>query len=548
MRISIYEKLIEKECDKSHYKADTPQWGICLLYGIVLNLTFSRYCIHIPFIGVIHMETLRIYVYATYLSIASGRDGSVMSQGKFGHIRGVLDQLRELEFVPRFKRWTVKSRYYAYDIDELATLLPRHSLDSLKENLVLQELPFEIEEIEPKKGRAIKLKMNPKFVDKEAQIETIDYLTNAPHKMRATKLQTGVGKSYSAIRAITNLQQVAMVVCEGNLLEQWKKEFLDKTLIKEDKIFTIQGAGSLLKLFAKKEKPEIFLASIDTLKSYIMSANAPYTELPSYGKFLEQFEVGVKIVDEFHLNFSILITIDLQSNVLNNIYLSATPKRSGKEEEKIFNLIFPKEIISVGNAYDKYVNIYFYRYRLEFKNQLAFNTMHGYSHVKYEDYIEKNAPIRQRFVESVLYPLINIHFTNKFKSGHKLLIFCKTVSFCSLIRDYVANQYPKMDVRTYTQKDPESNLIDADIIVSTPQSCGTGKDIKGLMTVIQTCSIGSDPLTEQILGRLRKPKDGSIPEFVDIYNKSLQRHYIHYRNRSAIYKTRALKYHEHELN
>ncbi len=717
------------------------------------------------------MPQLVIHKYSTYISVPGNRDGSVADG--FGDIRSVLDQLREMDFNPRQKRWYLKNRYYAYDIDLCAFLLPVHCLDELRACLKLQEVEIVVLQQAPVETTSVEMSMNPSWKDRVEHGEPIAHLTHTESAMRACDLQTGKGKSvtldtpvriiggwklmrdihvgdqvisqdgtpttvdgvypqgllqvmrvtfqdgrfvdcsrdhlwkiylnhgtyvvstsvicdlmraghqvsidlvvpesyfpreenldeivqvclgeqdiadeylegsnclryvlfdkfiqsvhvgadkellaqklvylgrslglvceaiydpqhmtyrfnihepvdrklrifsidcvgsqamqcisvshpsrlyvvkdfivthntYCAIRAITNLANPTLVICDG-LVDQWKKEFLEKTTIPEDDIYLIRGAPSLVKLFKHKLQPKIFVASIDTLRPYMVGCNAPYNVIPSYPKFLEHFQIGIKVVDEFHLNFGTLVSIDLRSNVKHNLYLSATPKRSSKQEKKIFDFVFPPKIISGGGEYDKYVNVTFYRYRLELNNQNHFKTIHGYSHAKYESYITNNNLVRQRFMFSVIFPLINSHFVHVRTTGQKLLIFCHTVLFCEVMRDYVAGHFPTMDVRTYTQADPESNLEEADIIISTPKSCGTGKDIANLRTVIQTCSIGSEPLVEQILGRLRKLKNGDTPEYVDIFNTALGFHMGHYRRRSNVYKAKALTYKEHEL-
>lgn len=490
------------------------------------------------------MPQILVNVYATYISVPSQKDGSVANG--VGDLRPVLDNLREMDFNPRQKRWFLKNRYYAYNYDTQEFLLPVNCLADLANTLKHQSVDVKLIRHLPVETKTIDINMNPSWKDRDEHGEPIAHLTNEMLPMRACDLQTGKGKTYCAIRAITQLSHPVLIVCDG-LVDQWKKEFLEKTLISEEKIYLIKGAPSLVKLFKQKEHPEIFIASIDTLRPYMAGVNAPYTTIPSYKEFLQMYGIGIKVVDEFHLNFSTLVAVDLRSNVKHNLYLSATPKRSSKQEKKIFDLVFPKEIISGGGEYDKYVNITFYRYRLEFTNQNAFKTIHGYSHAKYEAYIMNNGLVRQRFVFSVLLPIVNSHYIHTRKPGQKLLIFCRTVLFCDSMKEYIAGHFPDLDVRTYTQSDSDVNLEEADVIVSTAQSCGTGRDIANLITVIQTCSMGSEPLIEQVLGRLRKPKNGDTPEFVDIYNAALPFHMGHYRKRSQIYRSRALKYNEHEL-
>lgn len=408
-------------------------------------------------------------------------------------------------------------------------------------------LPKKLERTNDDNQYASDLKLRVKSVERlghsvEMQCISVDH----PSRLYVAEDFIVTHNTYCAIRAVTELAQPTMVICDG-LLDQWKAEFLAKTLTKEEDIYLLKGAPSIVKLMDGKKTPKIFIASIDTLRPYIQRQNAPYTEIPSYDEFLKRFNIGVKIVDEFHLNFSAIVSVDLQSNVKHNLYLSATPKRSKREEKKIFDKIFPPEIISGGRDYRRYVNITFYRYPLEFANQNRFKTIHGYSHVKYESYIANNPSVLQRFLFTVLFPLINSHYVNLKSEGQKLLIFCSTVAFCDTLKEYVTDYYQNLDVRTYTQADPEENLEQADIIISTPKSCGTGKDIANLRTVIQTCSMGSEPQVEQILGRLRVLKNGDTPEFVDIYNCNLSFHLGHYRRRSAVYKSRALKYDEHAL-
>ena len=490
------------------------------------------------------MEKVRIFIYTTYISICSDHKGNLTEA--VGQIRDVLDLLREIIYIPRFRRYQVKSRYYLYDNDSLQMRLPRHMLIYLEDCLKSQNISFEYiyePSIEP---RHIEINITSDWTDRPEQIKSITHLSNNTLPMRACDLQPGKGKSYSAIRVIETIKNPTLLIC-GGLVEQWVREFEIKTDIDPSEIYVIKGAGSIVKLLNSDYIPTIFIASIDTLRAYVAAKELPYSDILSYSEFLEKYNIGIKVVDEFHLNFNTIVNIDLCSNVANNLYLSATPKRSSGTEKEIFKRIFPIDIIDGGEGYDRYVNVSLYRYNLEYPKESMFNTQHGYSHSKYESYILNNGKVRQRFVDQILFPLINSHYINKKTTGQKLLVFCRTVAFCELLRDYISTKYPKLDVRTYTQTDSECNLEESDVIVSTPQSCGTGKDIANLRTVIQTCSIGSEPLVEQILGRLRKLPNGDTPEFVDIMNAKLGRHWAHYRSRAKIYKERAFRYNEFNL-
>ena len=72
------------------------------------------------------------------------------------------------------------------------------------------------------------------------------------------------------------------------------------------------------------------------------------------------------------------------------------------------------------------------------------------------------------------------------------------------------------------------------MFVSTIGSAGTGKDIKGLRTMILFHSFSSEPLTYQTIGRLRKMED--TPEFVYMVNTALDPAKRHADIRRPIYR------------
>ena len=84
-----------------------------------------------------------------------------------------------------------------------------------------------------------------------------------------------------------------------------------------------------------------------------------------------------------------------------------------------------------------------------------------------------------------------------------------------------------IDYRAYNWKNSDEISIyysivakEADIIVSTMKSMGTGVDILGLRAIINTESYKSKIVTEQALGRLRRPADGSTCIYCELVDKA----------------------------
>lgn len=484
------------------------------------------------------MDPVCITVYPTFVAIRCSRNGDV-ANGK-GDIRRVLDKCREMEFDKNSRKFVLLNRYYIYDRVNGEMRVPRQLLSSIEDSLTFQKIPYEVFEGEVAPPRKICIKLRKGWEVREYQVPVVDHLANENLPMRGSDLQTGKGKTFSANAAIVKMGVASMIVSDG-LLDQWKNAVLEQLDIKEDDVYVLKGANSVIRLMASELMPKIFIASLDTLKAFAQGLGS-YEGMPTWEDFQKHYGIGAKFFDEFHLCFHTLVTIDLLSIIQHNGYLSATPKRSKRSERAIFDLIYPDSMLVSGGEYHKYVNVTGYQYFLDIPKESMFNTFHGYSHPRYEGYIQNNPKVRQRFLRNVLIPIINIHYMRVKEPGEKLLIFGFTRAFGEMIKRYLECEFPDLKVNTFFGDDPEENKEISDIIIGNPKACGTGTDIAMLRTVIRTDSDGSEPGAEQRLGRLRVLKSGNIPEFVDIYNGNLSRQIAHYQSRARVYKHRALKY------
>lgn len=348
-----------------------------------------------------------------------------------------------------------------------------------------------------------------------------------------------------AIRSASRLNKPTLIICSG-LTDQWEQSFYKTTKLTSDDIFIIKGFPSLKKLFKENKDYKVYIASIETLRSWITNQDDTYRTVPSYCQFLVLFKIGTKIVDEFHLNFSAITSIDFRSNVENNIYLSATPARSDKNSNRIFNMIFPINTIDASSTYDKYVHCTTYTYRFDITNPRKLTNKFGYNHIKYETQICANEDLRLEYFTRILKPVIDSHYINKFDNG-KLLILVQTVQLVHFLLAYCEYYFPGKVVKSYVHGDSDDNLRNSDIIISTPKSAGTGTDIENLVCCLNTISVSSEPLVKQIFGRLRKLPDGRTPEFVDMCNRLIPDQIRHMKSRRRIYEKIALKLEEFDI-
>lgn len=345
------------------------------------------------------------------------------------------------------------------------------------------------------------------------------------------------GKTYVAVRTLLELQKRAVIVVPASLMNQWQDAITSMTNANVD---IIRGSRSIKDIIAQNfdVNTDIFLTSVNTIQEYARrdSDHSIYKDLPSCSSFVEQLGIGVKIIDECHINFNSNLLVDIIcGNVEHNIYLSATYIRSSRASNAIFNRIFPSEVKYDGDRdYNRYVNITEVKYNLGNIDEKLVTTERGYSQFKYEKYLLKKVSRLNYVIQNVIACMAEDYFVDIREKGEKLLILVGMQEFAEFVVAYLSNSFPSMHVISFLYRTKDEAIEDADIIVSTIGSCGTGRDIKGLRTVILFSSFSSDALTMQTIGRLRKMKN--TPEFLYLVNTGIQSQCRHAHTKQRTYK------------
>lgn len=502
------------------------------------------------------IDKLTIEVHSTYLKVPASKDGVLFPRCHGLDICKVLNKLKIFNYNQAGKLISI-NKFYGYDEKDTSFILPRYVLSTLlnKFKEYKEEYPdfqYEILNIPPVKTKTIAMQMKSEWHDREEHKAALEHLNKENESMLANNLQTGKGKTYVAIKTSTIKAHPTLIICDS-LCEQWKDNLLEKTTVKEDEIFIAQGASSVVKLITQRKilkgKLKFIIFSLPTLRLYIERSGNPYTELIPYNEFLSYYKIGVKIVDEFHLNFQSIVNIDLVSDVESNIYLSATPQRSNRQEKAVYSIIFPKSIIGGQNEYDKYVNVYVIFYDLEawHNGDKGLMTSFGYNHKRYEQRICHDYRAYNEYIRILKSQIRQYYLDTQSKGGNgKLLILVGTVMLATKLKVDLAKYMPNHDVRTYLSADSIENLSEADVIIGTTKSTGVGKDISMLATVINTVSVASEPLLTQMLGRLRKIPN-LLTRYVDLVNQNVPSQIRHAKMKRLVYAPRAAKYIEHHI-
>lgn len=464
-------------------------------------------------------------------------------------------------YLKRFNhtRWDNRShqsvlmrRYVHYDDKSAMLFLPRYDFDAFCQMLRDNSIVYTTEDLPLQRGEDVEIRLKPHVKPRDQrQADAIEYLVSSTDPHRGLSAQPGFGKTVCTGICFSRLSK-RTIVCVAGLVDQWKRSIFEFTELTEDDVYIIQGAVSLDKLLQQIDKtifPKIILASLGTLRAYATGDDA-YEDYPPFTELFDRLRVGIKVIDEAHLNFYLTLMIDLQTNAAINIALTATFDRGDPQVKRIFDSYYPHLMRFGEDIIDRYVDVYSYSYSLGGGiSSRAYLTPNGYNHSKLEEYLIRRTPrFLKRIYEKVYLPIIFGYYVNRRRfPGEKLLILFSTKVMCEWMQAKLTEDLPTQEnfnICVYTYKTDDSVLTDADIIISTLGSAGTGRDLKNLITVLMTIATGSDTTNRQTLGRLRKLSGDVTPVYVYTWNSDIPQHNVYQSGRRTTYMSRGKSYQE----
>ncbi len=263
-------------------------------------------------------------------------------------------------------------------------------------------------------------------------------------------------------------------------------------------------------------------------------------------RILKDSKYGIKVVDEVQMFFANIINVDANANFANNWYITGTFGRSGETENKIYQEMFGDLAKFVEKDKKPTIfnrkpgNIY------GMKPHMHCKMIWAHCDLKQEEIKEVTNSMRysEREGKWIRYGVSVPAFMNlvippdgkmtKFlsivldvvkqaekevKYGHTLVLG-STISSAEIVAKHLRKIFPNKKVYTYHSKNTKEYNAEAkaqaDIIVSTTQSAGTGFDWKGLAKLVVFAQYKSWILTDQISGRLRRRDDGKDTFMWDI--------------------------------
>lgn len=380
----------------------------------------------------------------------------------------------------------------------------------------------------------ILMKYTPRDDDQKKTLRFVlgrgEYRHNKDRSQICVNNNTGSGKTYIASAVIAvNLLKTIVIASKTGILTQWENRLGEYTDITPRDICNIDGTGTINRLLSTDcgDKYKIFFITHKSLTSYASTKG-----WSAVGDLFRALGIGLKIYDEYHECFDNILFVDAYTNTYKTLYLSATPARSDKDENRIYGYSF-KNIPSI-ELFDKDKDPHTAYIAIKFNSRPSprqisdCRNQYGLDRNKYANYV-----VHQPEFELLMYYVMNIIA----HTNGKILIYIQTNAAIMVVYNWIIENFNEYyhQIGIYTSiidKDVKEKALEKKIILSTTKSCGAAMDIKGLKkTIILAEPFKSEVLARQVLGRTRDENTLCI-ECVDMAFRQI---YKFYRQKQEIF-------------
>lgn len=397
---------------------------------------------------------------------------------------------------------------FHYDEENKIWTLPKINPWFVQKNLKAEGLR-DCTSFERGKKAVYKLKVKPRS---NVQADAIEFLLNENNTRKMLCLKPGEGKTYCTINYLCYKKERSLIIVDQDrIINQWKESFLKFTDIHESEVFIISGINTINKIMnEKKDLPyKVFIASHRTLASFMQDNPNNFNE------FINKYGIGIKVIDEAHVEVRNTVMLDGFSNVAETIYLTATPKRSNPIEDVVYQRIFKSvaKFDSTSSRQKKYhqISLISYNSNPSIAEEGKCSNPRGFDLNAYSKYLftkrkEKIFTILDKLVKTCL------------KKKGKIAIVIHNLEHIEEFKDHLCNYVDEKEIGLFcglVKKDKDKEL-DKRVILTTEKGFNKAVDVPDLRFLIMTVPTSSEVIAEQLLGRLRPLEDGRNVMYFDL--------------------------------
>lgn len=406
-------------------------------------------------------------------------------------------------------------RFHINQFKEFLDFFNRNFIDEKLIEFIRKDVPV---------ASKIDVKAREEWILRDEQLPVLEYMLDNSTRVKLVGLQTGKGKSLIAMKAVAEIGKKTAIIVRPMFIYKWIADVQKYLDIPTERIMVVQGSKDLMAVLQLAENNglddiDIFIFSNKTIQMWLKlyedkrkyTLDLGYACLPE--DMFELLKIGVRLIDEVHMDFHLNFKLDLYTNVEKSISLSATLINKDPFMERVYEIAYPADERFKVPALDRYIDAKAVIYYLDDNRKVRANEYGStnYSHSAFEESVMKDREFLDNYLKLIKY-VSDIGYIKDYVKGQRMIIFCYKKEFCTIVTNYLQRCYRHLDVRRYVAEDPDENMYEPDIRVTTLGSGSTAHDIAMLKTAIMTVSVDSIQSNIQALGRLRR-LDGVIPKF-----------------------------------
>lgn len=355
--------------------------------------------------------------------------------------------------------------------------------------------------------------------------------------------------SYCSMQHTADVGIRTLYLIRPAFIDKWVSDlFATFKDLKPEDVTVVQGSAQLMALLAmasnNEEMSKIIILSNKTYQNYLKAYDEFGVELLDQGfdclpeDMYEHLGVGIRYIDEVHLDFHLNFKADLYTNIPQAAAFSASLIDSNPFMRKMYSIAYPNIMRFKAPPAKRYIEArgVLYRLKPDRKPKITWNGRTEYSHGAYENWLVKNKEVLENYF-FMIKDIIDGEYIENYKEGDRLLVFCYSIELATRLTQFLSECYPDKTIERYVQDDGYENVMEPDIRVSTVLSAGTGIDIKKLKVAILTTAISSEKSNIQAMGRLRELKDDDRPPvFFWLTCSSIDKHMRYHEKKKELLK------------
>lgn len=314
--------------------------------------------------------------------------------------------------------------------------------------------------------------------------------------------------TYMALYCMMQLQKRTLITIQPRYIPIWQKDLAEMFDISPKDVLVweytdLPRLGELCK--EGKIDPKIIILPTTRISTY-MRTRRKNGNLPCLDEIIANINPGLRIIDEAHESFHEVTLSMFYGNVKKTFLLSATLKGDDPFLNKMYLAMAPKEARLKEAEPENYIDIIAYLYQMDVRKHRV-QTLQGgtYNDIALEKSILRNEATKE-FYFNLADDMYKRFYLDAKEEGTKCIFFFTLIEMCLYMKERFRAKYPGEDFDTFLgtlDKKTPKKYLEHENLLTTPGSCGTGKDIPGAITCISFHTVFSIQRNKQMIGRLR---------------------------------------------